>query len=126
MANTKLDTTLPPRIRAIIARLGTTITFYYGGLGEYDHQTGDTIIAGKSAVDQKCTPPTPYSRRYIDGDLIQEGDMLTFVANDTLEFTPINGMRAELNSVSWFVVSVQAIYSGELVAAWELQLRRVN
>ncbi len=70
------------------------------------------------------TPPAPYASKFIDGDTIRAGDAQVFLAAQGLAFTPAPLQRVTIDGDVWTVVSANAIYSGDLVCAWEVGLRR--
>ena len=63
-----------------------------------------------------------YETKYIDNDLIQQGDTYIIVSDYNLDFPLANGQTVD--SI-WYVVSVQAFNYQDSVVAYQLQLRRV-
>ncbi len=121
---TELDDALVPAVLDIIDELGADMTFRITSGGAYNPATGDRT--GESTVEytRKASPPSPYSSRYIDGDLIREDDAKIMVAASGLAFTPIKNMEVEISGEKWKTVSVKRLWSGEQVCGWEMQLRR--
>ena len=70
------------------------------------------------------TPPENYNSRWIDGDLILEGDAQVSLAASGLTFTPENGQVITLDSQKWKIVRVQSEYTGDNIGLYVLQLRR--
>ena len=121
---TALDTTLVPAALDLSDRLGKSVTFFTVGLSTYDVATGlGSEIVPTSHV-RKISPPQPYSTRYIDRDLIQVGDMKCLVAASGLPFTIEKGMTVKIDDAVWKIMMCDALYSGDSIAAFELQLRR--
>lgn len=91
----------------------------------YDPATGQTT---ETTTDYavKTEPPQPYEQRYIDGQLIQTGDMRLLVAatDPGLTDTPDLEWKALMDGDTWQIVTIRPIWSGEQVAAYELQTRR--
>lgn len=118
-----LDDVLRPVAKDLISEFGKDLTFIVKDTETYNPVTGVTTV-GESSVVVKGSPPFPYERRYIDGDVVKEGDMETLIAAQDLTITPDEGQRVEFDGEKWHVVSIRRIYSGSLVAAFRLQLRR--
>lgn len=73
---------------------------------------------------RKSSPPMAYAKKYIDGQSVHEGDMMTMVAASGLTFDPATGMQVLFDGTKWNIVRVSPIYSGDLIAVYELQLRQ--
>lgn len=120
---TELDLELGPVVVELLTEFGKDITFTIGGDNDYDPKTGITDQDGQTTVVLKGSPPTPV--RYFGGDSVaREGDSRTYIASSGLTFTPKPGLVVEIDSEKWQVVSVTPIYTGELVGAYGLLLRR--
>jgi len=120
---TTLDDALRPVAKDLLSTFGKDLTFIVKGSESYDATTGSVTVS-ESSVVVKGSPPAPYARKYITGDLVKEGDVQTIIAAQGLTITPDEGQRVEFDSEKWHIVSIKRIYSGEQVAAYELQLRR--
>ena len=115
---TVLDTKILPKVLAIIEKYGRTVNVAIDTQAK-DWSTG--IVSTTTATNTvKCSPPEPFNQRYVDGDLVRTGDMETLFAAQDLPFAPVVGMRID---TKWTAVRVDPIYSGDLVAAWKVQLR---
>jgi hypothetical protein len=69
------------------------------------------------------SPALNYEREFIDGTNIQVGDNYVFIYSyDGL--TPKTGDNFIIHSKTFSIKGIQPYYSGELVAAWKLQLRK--
>jgi hypothetical protein len=120
---TVLDATLPAQVVSILATYGKDITFVIKSK-TYDPATGLTTLGTPTNHVLKGSPPYPYSRKFVDGDTVRAEDCMTIIKGDGLAFTPVPGMQVTFDGQTWTSVSVRPYYSGELVAAWEVQLRR--
>lgn len=121
---TELDLELGPVVVELINEFGKDITFTIGGDNDYDPKTGITDQDGQTTVVVKGSPPAPV-RRFFGADAVaREGDSKTFIASSGLTFTPKPGLVVEIDSEKWQVVEVTPIYTGELIAAYGLILRR--
>jgi len=123
---TELDADLVPEVATLINdELGTDAVFKVLTAGGVYQLPGSNISAPTySDVTVKITPPSPFGAFLIDGDIIQSGDMKTLIAAQGITFTPVVEQRVVFASQSWRIVSVGPIYSGDLVCAYGLQLRR--
>jgi len=120
---TDLDNALVPVSLDLINSFGKDGTFTVKDSEAYDPSTG-VVSVTTSTVVIKMSPPTPYERRYINGDLVKAGDTEVLIAASGLTFTPDEGQKVEFDSETWNVVSVGRLYSGESIAVYRLQLRR--
>lgn len=121
---TELDSEMLEEVDEIIAEFGKTVTFWVYGSEVYDPVTGKTSTGDATQYNKKVIPPYEVALRYVDGDLIQVGDMLTGVAAKDIEFTPAKGMKVTIDSAIWVIQRVAPIYSGEWIPLYLLQLRR--
>lgn len=121
---TVLDDKMIPKIFAIIERYGKSVTFTVEAVQSYNPATGETTAATPVTHTRKVTPPTAYEQRFVDGETIRAGDMKVFVAAQGLAFVPALDQRVTIDSVAWRIMAVGPIYTGELVALYELQLRK--
>jgi len=126
---TRLDTVFLPLAERLINEFGKVVIFTSAPLpGEYDRNTGVTTPTSQTTHTAKVSPPDPYKKFFIDGDLIQAGDAKVLLGNQGNDFTPVkggtlNGWNIDIDSICWEVISTNPIYSGESIAAWELQIR---
>lgn len=120
---TTIDTKLRDKADSVLATYGKDLTFAVR-TKTYDPTTGATTYGAATNTVVKGSPPGPYERRFVDGDVVRLSDARTIVAAKNLTFTPTIGIKVSFDSTDWQVVSARPMYSGEQVAAWELQLRR--
>ena len=118
---TFLDDALGPATESVIETLGRNYTFVTA-TNSYDPATGANTTSQTSHT-AKGTPPESYKIQQIDGDLVRSGDAKILVAG-TVSFAIEAGTLVKFNSQVWTVIDVQSHYSGENVAAYELQLRK--
>ena len=121
---TALDDELLPEVLAIIDELGKSVSVAVTTGAASVPSTGAVSEGTTTSYTVKATPPSPYESKFVDGDLIRAGDSRIFLAGQDLAFTPNAGQRITIDSDQWLAVSVNAIYSGELVCVWEVQVRR--
>lgn len=121
---TSLDTKLRPKVLAVIAQYGKAVSFAVDSGGTHSASTGTVSGTSTTTYSVTVTPPAPYASKFIDGDTIRDGDALIYLAAQDLAFTPAAGQRVTIDSAVWTVTRANAIYSGELVCAWEVGLRR--
>lgn len=125
MANTELDDVLVPAVQELLDDLGRDVIFTVADVSStYDASTGESTKSTNNYT-VKATPPYPYSDRMISSGIVQMGDMRMLVAAEDLDFTPTPGDLVTWDSGDvWRTIQVSPIYSGELICAWELQLRK--
>ena len=120
---TVLDDKLVPRVKEIILKYGLIVTVSQYADRTYDLATGEGG-SDSGPVDITITPPTPYDNFYTDGDLIQTGDSLAFIAALDIPITPKIGMVITLGIEQWRVIDVGIIRTGAKIALYSLQLRK--
>ncbi|RLB68702.1 MAG: hypothetical protein DRH08_00155 [Deltaproteobacteria bacterium] len=120
---TELDDILVPTAFDLIDEFGKLLTFT-PPTGTYVPGAGSKVSESPDPFDRKGSPPFPYERSLATGRLIIEGNAITLVADQDLAIKPAIGWLVEVDGVTWRTVRVDAIYSGELVAAWEMELER--
>ena len=124
---TSLDDKLLPAVLKLINDLGTPMTYEITTGKTYDPETRKST-AGTTTTHSnvKSAPPDKYNQRFIDGDLIKQGDMVTYVAGKDAVFTPVINMKVTHQGNVYKAMNVSPIYSGDFIAAWEIQLRNNN
>ncbi len=120
--STALDIRLLPKVLEIIERMGKTVTFHVPSGEVYDpiaRQTTSTI----TNINKKVSPPDKYGVKFIDGTQILAGDNYVILPASGLTFTPRSGHNVTVNGLKWGIVSVESIFSGEDICAYQIQLR---
>jgi hypothetical protein len=121
---TSLDTTLVPRALELVTEYGQDAVFEVPATKTYDATTGLTAETSPTDHTKKVTPPEPYDKRWIDGDLIQVDDVRVYLPASGLTFTPTRGYKVTLASSDVFrIIRVVPIYTGESIALYEIGLR---
>ena len=123
--STRLDTKLVPKTKEIIDKFGKLVTLTRE-TNTYNPATGD-VSSTSTSVSIRVTPPREFPARYIDGSLIQIGDVEIGVPASGLTITPSAvDFTATIDSVVWKCIRATKVYSGDDVVLWRLQLRRVG
>ena len=121
---TTLDTTLLVKVAEIADTYGKSVAFQDVGSSVYDPATGKTTESSITVYTVKVTPPAPYDRKLIDGDMIQTRDVGIILPAQSLAFTPVLGMQVTIDSEVLDVVALSPLYSGNDVCAYDIQLRQ--
>ena len=121
---TELDTELLEDVYDIIDEFGKVVTFWVYGSAVYDPLTGKETLGDATQYNLKVIPPYSVELRYVDGDLIKAGDMLSGVPSKDILFTPVKGMSVSVGSDIWTIERVSPVYSGEWICLYLFQLRR--
>ena len=130
---TELDNDLVPEIAVLIQdELGTDATFKVKASGGVYSTATSALVSPAVYTDTawKISPPQPYSAFLVDGDVIQAGDLKTITSAQGITFTPsvtdAVGSAAKLvfGGFTWTILAVSPIRSGDLICAYEMQLRR--
>lgn len=121
---TILDTKLIAEVYNIAQTYGKTVVFQEVGSSVYDPTTGKTTDSSITNHSVKVTPPSPYSHRLVDGDLIQVRDVQIILPSKNLTFTPTQGMQVTIDSEAFDILEINPLYSGDSICAYDLQLRQ--
>ncbi len=121
---TKLDIKLIPKVKRLVVKYGKTMDFIVPATKTYNRLTGATSETSPTTYSKKVTPPEPYIEGYVPAESIKVGDTKVYLPSEDLEFTPKNGYLVEFGATKWRMEFVNPIYSGELVALYELLLRK--
>ena len=126
---TPLDLSLAPKIKALIDKHGIAATYRSEAeVAAYDPSTFDPEASPDHATSTSdtvvvSTPTLGYESADIDGTVVQIADTYVFIYDYT-EFTPATDDSFIIVGQTWRVVNTEAFYTGELIAAWKLQLRK--
>ena len=123
-AQTILDKKILPKVVEILNKYGKIIDYYIFPDYTFDETTNSSTDGSQVIRNVKSIPPYEVEIKYVDGDLIQAGDLLTGVAGMDITFVPDNGIKARFDSVTWRIVRFAPIYSGERIALYLFQLRK--
>lgn len=119
---TELDDELLPAVAEIVTDLGKEITVVEDTM-VYDPVTGSTAhVTTPHTV--LCTPPAGYNQILVDGDIIRMDDLKVLLSAELISFVPKIGWKVIIDGVTWSILHVRPIFSGELVCALGLHLRR--
>lgn len=119
---TKLDQKLRPKIEDIIDRLGKKVTVQETER-TYDPASGRHTTLSKKEHTPKASPPDGFESYLIDGERVLATDTRILLAATAISFEPKAEWKVTIESETFWIVRVRKIYSGEQVAAYELQLR---
>ena len=124
-----LDTKMRALAATLIDRFGKSVTWTKKST-TYTASTG-VAVPTTTNYTVTITPPLQYDpstgrtgSQFNAGALTSTGYCIVTLAASGLSFTPANGDELTIDSATWRVVAVQAVYSGSLVAAYTAQIRR--
>ena len=119
---TELDTAFAEMALEMVEEFGITAAFTAKASA---HSTATmTTTPGADLGDVKVSPFFDYESKYIDGDLIRATDQHFIVPGSGLAFVPEQGQRIAYLGVTYQAVRVRQFWSGEQVAAYDVQVRR--
>ena len=124
---TPLDVSLTPKIIALIAKHGISATYSQVSASiEYDPSNLDEFTGSHGITETDTTvistPTLNYENQDIDGTNVRASDCYVFIKD--YEFIPANGDVFTIDSKDWKIVMTTKYSTGELTAAWKLQLRK--
>jgi len=121
---TVLDLKLRPKVIALLEKYGKEVTFTVSPEPTYDATTGKNTAGSPTLYVKKVSPPEPCKIEFVAGELTQVGDIEVILGAKDLPFTPVLTMPVTIDGVVWKIVAVRPMYSGELIAAYTLHLRK--
>lgn len=121
---TELDEELLDDVYDLIDELGKTVTFWLYGSANYNPATGKQTTGDVSPYNKKVIPPYDVELKYVDGDVIRIGDMVSGLPAKNIQFTPERGIKVTIDSAVWEIQRVSPIYSGERICLYLMQLRK--
>ena len=135
---TNLDSVLRPKAAALINRLGMTMLFRELNRGDFVPE--ESKYGPEQPPDHyewKGTPPAPWESVVEDGSGLQSGDLVTFLPDFGIQFTPAENMQVVLPPFPsgvidpdgpgediWRIVRLGKVQTGELIGLWEVALRK--
>lgn len=125
----KLDPTFAGKAgvaNRLITAFGGTANISYLSAEVYNKKTATSSGGVTVTYELPASPPFPYKKHEINGTSVLEGDLKTYIASyQTPEEPPVNSAYTYL-SEKFTIVGVSSLTSGNLVASYELQIRRVG
>lgn len=128
---TVFDTKFRALAKNLIGKFGVTTGVYTSiGVGVMNDDTNSIEMQDSAQQNLVMSPPVRFDRRDIDGTLITYDDFRVYIAAPDFEdaFTsstfPKTSDILEINGITLSVIQPNPIYSGELVAAYRLQVRK--
>lgn len=117
---TALDTKLRSLAVSLLSQYGKTITLSKNTESAYNPATGlsqniDISYAVKATVEAAKV-------HFGSSDLVQQNDLAVTIAAQGIE-PPASGDSVTIDGLVYRVISVIAVYSGEMVALYKLQVR---
>ena len=121
---TPLDTDFGIFARDIINEFGKTISVTTKTGGVYSAGAGSNTGETKTTHSVKVSPPFPADERIFGNGYIQ-GAMSIYVARLDNTFTPSMSDIYLLDGLEYGVSALMPLYSGDLIAAYAVQLKQV-
>jgi hypothetical protein len=121
---TELDEELLDDVYDLIDELGKTVTFWLYGSDSYNPATGKQSTGDATQYNLKVIPPYEVELKYVDGDLVRIGDLVSGVPAKNIQFIPERGIKVTIDSAIWEIMRVTPIYSGEWICLYLFQLRK--
>lgn len=88
----------------------------------YDPATGKNTESNADTT-VKITPPSPYNQRQIDGTIVQIGDQWVIMSSASGVVPSVTDLFV-IGDLTWQVVRIEPIVSGEQTAAYRVQMRQ--
>ena len=121
---TSLDKKLLKAVEKILNKLGKVLIYKVYANETYDEVTSERTLGSATDFYKKSIPPFKAEQKLIDGDVVQSDDMFTGIAGKDLDFTPELTQEVVLGSLTYKVVRMVPVYSGERICLYLFQLRQ--
>lgn len=120
---TELDLEIPGLATELINEYGKNIAYTRIDSGDYDPATSSAGAGNGEPVNIKGILE-PYKGQMFEGELVETDDLKLTCAGEAFALVPTSGDKVEFDGKTYNIVNVKPTYSGELVALYELQIRR--
>ena len=90
--------------------------------GAYSTTTMTNAAATSTSVT--ISPPIGFDPKMVDGDTIEDSDVMVLLPSLNLTITPKTGDQVVIDSTNYRVQTITAFDVGDLVVGWEVQLRK--
>lgn len=122
---TELDAELGPAAVEVIEEFGKSVEYVLTSEAVYDPSTGHAGSGETPVPGIKIAPPEDYSANAISssGGLVEIGDKRLTVPALYFPTPPTEQDKVSFDGVTYIVVGVTTIYSGELPCLYILQVR---
>lgn len=115
---TRLDTFIPAKVTSILNQYGKTVSLIKQS-ASHNVDTG-VVTKTPTTTSVKISPPVGISWVQRDKTGLLEGDKYAILDNSV---TPEIEDHLSIDSRKWVIKRVDPIYSGDLIAAYEIYLR---
>ena len=121
---TELDLEIPGLATDLINEYGKTAPYTLRQTGTYDTTTSRAMPVEKK-FDVKCVLEPFKGQGFNNQSLVEAGDMKCYIPQSYFEGQgkPSSGDGIRVDGDNYRIVNAQAIFSGELVALWEMIIR---
>ena len=120
---TALDTSLVPTAYALLQEFGQDAVHTKKASKTYDPATLEVTEGIDVIQNVKISPPTKYSLFYIASGAVKQGEVVTYLSPENLDFLPEQDHTFTLNGVVYTLLKVDPIYSGNFIAIYEISLK---
>lgn len=121
-----MTTSLDTQFASVVAQLIGTSGFGTAATWTTQATVADPttgIVSGTSSHAVTVASPQHLSRSLVDGELVTESDLITYLDAAALQFTPREGDRLSIGSDDYTVVSVRPMRAQDDVVAYEVRIR---
>jgi hypothetical protein len=106
----------------ILTKSGVDGSLVTRAAGVFDPALG-TLVATEVTTSARLSPPLAHQGSEVDGTTILSSDSLVYVAG-TIAITPKAGDEVLISGLRSTIKSVNSLYSGEDIAAYEMNCAR--
>ena len=116
-----LDTRARATAEAMIAKFGKAMTLRRATVGTYDAAQGTAAeVPTDYSIVGVVAQPSP---AMFQAGLAVAGDITVLIAAQATSLVPVPGDELIIDDVTWQATSVRSMFSGELIATYEVLAR---
>lgn len=113
----------------LVTLMGAEVQIFYKGTATRNLIDNTVTYSDDVSYTIDASPPLRYKSQHVNNTTIKDGDMYVimglYLSDKTLiEKPPVNATVTTPDDIKFNIESVDIIYSGYLVSAYKLQLRR--
>ena len=117
-----LDAEIRPLASNLAREFGKTVTFVQVS-SSFDPSTGSNTET-TTETSLAAAPPQSFRVENMDNSLIEKGDLVIGLPALDISIEPTTQDRIKIDGDTWSIIQVAPLFSGELAALYNLQVRR--
>jgi len=120
---TKLDRVIRPKVASLIEKNGKSAVLTHKANSSYNPAT-TTVTPGSTTTHAVKVVLADVNAYLANGSTVRATDRWAYLADYNLSVEPMEDDTLTMDGAIYKVVQAKSIYSGELVALWQLLVRK--